>query len=257
MQARITSLHWRSVSLMAFMLGHILTGCSPSYVTPGRGVSMSSLTNADTDIAAKMKREPQSPFPARIAVVRVQAPGYRSHSSESYGDGRYSVVTTRDIEQDPDWTRLEKLPKVAGVALLNKMIIPSNLQSDHELRLASASLKADLLLVYSIDTSFRIDEHDVGPLRLISLGMLPTKEAKVTATCSAALFDVRTGYVYGLAEATAVEKQIASSWTSDDAVDQSRHKAERKAFEEMLTEFVKTWGKIVTQYDVPPAQARN
>ncbi len=83
--------------------------------------------------------------------------------------------------------------------------------------------------------------------------MLPTKEAKVTLTASAGLFDVRTGYVYGLAEATAQEKQIASSWNSEDAVDQSRQRAERKAFDQLLSEIEGTWGKVLREYGSPNA----
>jgi hypothetical protein len=229
------------------MLGLIVGGCSQGYVTPGGAVAISSLQE-DKDIAERMKREPAAPFPARIAVVRVQANQYRSYSSEGYGEGRYCVLTTRDIERDEDWQRLEKMPNVAGVALLNRMVIPSRLDSDKELRLAAASLKADVLLIYTIDTVFRIDEHDFGPMRLISLGMLPTKEARVTATASAGFFDVRTGYIYGLAEATALEKQIASSWTSEDAVDQSRKRAEQKAFGQLIGEIENTWGRIAKEY---------
>jgi hypothetical protein len=129
------------------------------------------------------------------------------------------------------------------------MVIPSNLQSDRQLRLAAASLKADMLLAYTLDTTFRIDEHDFGPLRVISLGMLPTKEAKVSATASAALFDVRTGYIYALAESTAQVKRIASTWTSTDAVDASRQTAERQAFEQMLGELEHSWQKVVKEYD--------
>ena len=232
-------------------------GCSSSYMTPARGVSMATLTDADEGIRERMLREPASPFPARMATVRVQASEYRSHSTESYGHGRYSVVTTRDIEREEDFLRLRKLPKIAGVAPLNRMVIPSNLQSDKELRLAAAGLKADLLLAYSIDTVFRIGEYDFGPLRLISLGMLPTKEAKVTATASCALFDVRTGYVYGLAESTAREKQIASSWTKKQAVEDARQRAERKAFKQMLVEFEKTWQQVLGEYDVTQAGTRS
>ena len=243
----------RATSLCLIAAGTGLWGGCSTYVTPARGISMASLAKADAEIAERMKREPQAQFPAHIAVARVQEPGYRSYRCDSYGEGRYSVVTTRDVEKESDWNRLEKMPQVAGVAPLNRLVLPSHLESDKDLRLAAAGLKADLLLAYSFDTKFRIDEHDFGPLRAISLGMLPTKEAKVTVTASAGVFDVRTGYIYGLAEATAQEKQIASSWTTEDAVDQSRQRAERKAFELLMGEIEGTWGKIVREYGSPHA----
>ncbi len=73
----------------------LLAGCSSTYITPGAGVQISTL--AEADIAELMAREPVAEFPVNIAVVRVQAPGYYSHRSESYGIGRYSIVTTRDV----------------------------------------------------------------------------------------------------------------------------------------------------------------
>lgn len=238
----------RVMFVTPFLLLPLLGACARPYVTPARGVALSSLTTADSDIAERMLRQPAAEFPARIALVRVQSPGYRSYSREGYGSGNYSVVTTREIETDEDIQRLERLPMISQTTMLNRMVIPVELRSDRELRLAASTLKADLLLAYSVDTSFRIDEHDVGPLRLITLGMAPTKEAIVTATASLALIAVRTGYVFALAEGTAREKQLASSWTRCDAVEESRLRAERHAFRKMLDEFEAAWKGVVEQY---------
>ncbi|MCC7293608.1 MAG: hypothetical protein IT449_16245 [Phycisphaerales bacterium] len=234
-------------SSLGMLIALVLTGCA-TYVTPGRGAAMSSLTGADYDIRQRMSREPAASFPARIALVRVQAQEYRSYRTEGCGRGAYTVVFTREFEKDDDIARLKNLPMVAGVAVLNRLVMPAELKTDHELRLAAADLKADLLLVYTLDDTFRIDEHDIGALTLISLGIAPTKEAKVTATASAALFDVRTGFVYGLAEGTAHDSQLASAWNSGEAVDTSRLRAERKAFEQMLGEFEKTWAGVIAEH---------
>lgn len=224
-----------------------LTGCA-SYTTPGAGISMQSLARADGDIAARMTRQAAAPFPARLAVARVQAAGYSSYRQTSYGRGAYSVVTSRDTETEADFQRLAKLPMIAAIAPLNRMILPADLQSDRDVRLAAASLKTDILLTYSFDTSYRIDGREVGPLGLITLGALPIDEAIVNVTASAALFDVRTGFVYGVAESTVQEKQLTSAWSSRDAVDDARIRAERKAFEGLLTELEKTWKGVVEQH---------
>jgi hypothetical protein len=71
------------------------------------------------------------------------------------------------------------------------------------------------------------------------------------------MFDVRTGYVYGLAELTAKESQYANLWTSQSAVDNTRLRAERKAFEQLLDEFEKTWkGVVQKQANRPGADSR-
>jgi len=57
------------------LTGLLLSGCT-TYQTPGAGVSMGELSKADEDIAAVMKRDPTAAFPARIAIARVEAPGY-------------------------------------------------------------------------------------------------------------------------------------------------------------------------------------
>ena len=221
-----------------------VAGCA-TYQTPGAGVTLENLAAADTDIADLLKVEPAAPFPARLTVARVQASGYYSRSNSCYGDGRYCVVTTRDIEPEAAFEQISKLPQVAGVALMNRMLLPGKLTSAKELRQAAATLRTDMLLVYSLDTGFNIENTDVGPLALISLGFLPTKKARVTATASAAVFDVRTGFVYGVAEATALEEQRGTFWSSCEAVDDARKRAESEAFRKLTGEIEKLWGDLL------------
>jgi len=215
--------------LLCMSLLLLAAGCA-TYTTPGAGVSMGELSRADTDIAELLKVEPASPFPARLAVTRIQASGYYTRGGGCYGTGRYCVVTTRDIEPDTSYEKLAKLPQVAGLALVNRVLLPEKLTSMKDLRRGAATLKADILLVYSVDTAFNVENTDIGPLALISLGFLPNKKARVTSTASAAMFDVRTGFVYGVAEATSTEVQRATFWSSTDAVDNARKKAEAEAF---------------------------
>ncbi len=134
-----------------------LVGCT-SYTTPGGGAELSSLTEAsvtDSDIQSVLDRKPASPFPARLAVVRIQAPRYRNYHLESYGYGRYSVVTTRDIESDKHFEQLNRLPMISTVVPLNQILMPEKLESDKELRAAAAHLHTDLLLVYTLNTMCR------------------------------------------------------------------------------------------------------
>src|SRR5262245_23840059 len=89
-------------------------GCASSYVTPGRGADLNGLVPGeqsekaiadgkryatDGSIQISLDKKPLATFPTAVAVVRIQAPGYTSRTSEGWGFGRYSVVTTRDIEK--------------------------------------------------------------------------------------------------------------------------------------------------------------
>jgi hypothetical protein len=230
--------------LSAVLAAALVSGCA-TYTTPGAGMNLPDLASTDPDIAGLMNVEPAAVFPARIAVARVQGSGYYSYSNTCYGHGRYCVVTTRDIESEATYERLSKLPLVHAVAPVNRMLLPGKLSSVRNLREAVAGLKTDMLLVYSLDTGFNIENTDVGPLAMISLGFLPTKKARVTATASAALFDVRTGFVYGLAEASATEEQRGTFWSSSEAVDNARKKAEADAFQKLIGEIEKFWADVL------------
>ncbi len=216
-------------------------GCSIAYHTPGGGADLKLF--ADRDIAEILERRPSAPRPVHLATARVQAPHYRSHSTRSHGKGRYSVVTVRDVEQDADFDRLADLPEIAQVVPINRLLLSDQLESDRELRQAAAALHADMILIYTFDTDFFIDDA-LRPLTVITLGLSPNKVVRMSTTASAVLVDVRTGYVYGACESTVRRKQLASAWTSRDAVDHSRRKTEREAFEKLISDFEKLWDGV-------------
>ncbi len=179
----------------------VLTGgCGAHYVTPGGGVSLAGII--DDDIAKAYARKPASAFPANLAIIRVQDEGYVSRTYRGKNLGRYTVVTTRDIESDESIETLQQLPLVAGVAPIGRLLLPPSASNIRDLRLSAAQLQADLLLVYSVDTSFVVDGTPLGPLSVISLGLIPNKKAHVTATVAGVVIDVRTGFVFGTAEAS-------------------------------------------------------
>ncbi len=210
-----------------------LAGCA-SYTTPGGSVQLSNLSEAD--INELLSKQPAAQFPVNLSVARVQASGYRSLQNDSYGSGRYSVVTTRDVESENDFESIAKLPEVSGVAPLNRILLPTHLDSLKSLREGSARLKADILLIYTFDTSFHVGAQSYAPLNVISLGLLKNKDVTVTTTVSAAFFDVRTEYLYGVSEATAKESKNSSIWSTEADVDDLRISTERAAFKKLIPE---------------------
>ncbi|MDB5305152.1 MAG: putative lipoprotein [Phycisphaerales bacterium] len=238
-------------ALVGIVLCSALTGCA-SYATPGRpadfkalGVSRESLT--DSSINTTLAKEPLAKFPTGIAAVRIQAPGYKSNTAEGWGGGSYCVITTRDIETDKDWDRLSKLPMVTGVAPINRLLLPQQLNTDLELRQAAASLHADMVLIYTIDTQFYIKDH-LAPLTVVTLGLSPNQTAQVVTTASAVLMDTRNGYLYGYAEATEKGMQLSNSWTTEAAVDDARHRTESRAFGKLIVQLADTWPQVVKNF---------
>ena len=233
----------RSVIIAWILLG--ISGCA-SYTTPGGPVDLADIQSAD--IKELMSREAAATFPASVAFVRVQSAGYQSQTAETYGAGRYVVLTNRELMSDARIEELSKWDAVRGVSPLSRLLIPSRLNSIDDLRTASASLKADVLIVFTLDTSFRVDGKSIGPLSVISLGLMRDRETVVNTTASAVVVDVRTGFVYGVAEATASEKQTTNAWDTTNAADQGRLNTEREAFDGLLRELARTWTSIVAEH---------
>ena len=228
----------------AMLVMGFLGGCA-SYMTPGGGISIPEITTPN--VADAMSRQPAAVFPARLAVVRVQGAGYESYSNRGYGRGRYSVITNRDIETEADFTRLAAMPEVSAVGPVNRLLLPETLNSSDDLRVAAAQLQADIVMLYTIDTSFRTDTQQIGPMQLVSLGFFPNKKAKVSSTCAVAFIDTRTGYVYGVAESTANEEQRSDLWNKEEAIEKARAKAERTAFAQALGDVEKLWAQIAAR----------
>lgn len=248
------------------LLALLLAGCNAAYTTPGARADFSKLGltpvavagMTDYSVQQTLSKKPLVTFPASIAVVRVQAANYNSYSYDRYRysmpRGAYSVLTIRDIEKDSDFDAIAKLPRVEGVGGIKRILLEGELSSDLELRNAAAKLNANLLLYYTFDTAFDNQTH-VAPLGLITLGIAPNKEAKVTCTASAVLMDTRNGFVYAVVESTATNSQIANAWTSAEAMDQVRQRTERQAFEGLVSDFTKEWAKVLKTYDKPLATA--
>jgi hypothetical protein len=233
------------MKILALFLALLCAGCA-SYVTPGGSVDLNDIDRPE--IAEAAARKPSPHFPARLAVVRVQASGYYSYSNEGWGDGRFSVLTSQELLGDDAVQSIERWPSLAGVIPVNRLLLPAKFQSLDDLRLAAAKVQADVLLVYTLDTSFRVLGRRYSPLSPISLGLVPDRDAHVTATASSAFIDVRTGFIYGLAEGSSQISGLTNLWSTGATIDRKRLEAEREAFGKGLAAAATTWAGIARQY---------
>ena len=231
-----------------------LTGCAASYHAPGRAADFRALgitpeaqhAGAPSDINAAFDRKPLASFPAGVAAVRIQASGYVSQTAQGWGHGAFSIVTTRDVESDQSIERLRKLPHLRGLAPVNRLLLPAQLNSEKDLRSAAAQLQADMLLVYTFDTTFH-DRDVAKPLSVITLGLSPTQATRVVTTASAVLLDTRNGYVYGVAESSARKSGVATAWNTESAIDADRQKTEREAFDKLVAQIESMWTGVVSE----------
>ena len=191
--------------------------------------------------------KPPPPLPVNLIVVRLQDRGYHSYSmKDAVSLGRYSIVMTRDIEDEADFERINKFPQLEQVGTLNRILLPAEIRTDKDLRVSAAKLHADMLLLYTVDTKFW-SEDSAKPLSVVTLGFSPTVNVHMISTISGVLMDVRTGYVYGAIEATEKQTQLSSWWANADTIDQSRLRVEQIAFDKVLDEFEKLWIGVVAE----------
>lgn len=248
----------RAIVLIATMTCAMAGGCASSYAVPGRAAPMQLFGAAkdqlsDASVVRAIERPPLATLPATVAFVRVQAPGYSSETAQGWGNGAYSIVTQRDIEKEEktlDELRA-RMPQVKALTPISRLLLSQDLHSDLELRQAAAALHADMVLIYTLDTSFHVQDV-AAPLSVVTLGLSPNQVAHVTCTASAVLLDTRNGYVYGIAEASEHQDQLASAWTSEAAVDQTRKRVEGKAFSKLTTQLEQTWTGVVANLTAPP-----
>lgn len=229
-----------------------LAGCS-TYIPPGARADLQVF--APTNIQAGFAAKPSNPFPAAIAVVRVQAPEYGNYyinrHGGRYGAGRYSIITAREVEDQAQFDRILALPRVAGLVPLNRLLLNGHLEDDRQVREAAARLQAGLVFLYTFETQF-YDIDAAKPLSVITLGLSPTRRITATTTASGLLLDTRTGYIYSAYEVTETEATLSSSWSSGDTADECRRTTERRAFVKLVDEFVASWPTLLQRHDHQP-----
>lgn len=210
----------------------------------------------DASIARSFDLRPLASFPVGLATVRIQAPGY-NQNRRGYGhnDGsRFCVVDDREVETAEHLTTLESLPHVHGVAPLNRLILPTNLRSHDELRRGAAAVRAEMLLIYTLDTRFYKEDRD-DPMELVTLGLWSNDRSHWVCNASAVLMDTRNGYLYGLASGHAEDSRPMSAWKNFDVVDAARKDVEREAFDELVRNFCTDWRRVIAAYGPKPEEA--
>ena len=235
-------------ALLLAVVAILLPACA-TYIPPGAKADLQAF--APPDVQAGFAVKATNPFPASIAVVRVQAPSYNNYYLQQrggrYGSGRYSVILVKEVDEDTQLERVGRLPQVAGLVTINRLLLPERLEGDREIRAAASRLQADLVFLYTFDTSF-FDTNVAKPLSVITLGLSPTRKISAATTCSALLIDTRTGYIYSAYEVTEQTEVFSTSWGSRDSADEARRTNERNAFKKLVDDVVSSWPRVLERH---------
>ena len=114
-----------------------------------------------------------------VHYSNIQGSGYRSEGNwQAVGSGSYTLISSRDEGEQAALAKLDAWPQVSGIVGLNRLLVPEELETDVELRKAAAQRHADMLLVYTLDTSLETSNTSVL-LNVLSIGLAPTFEARV------------------------------------------------------------------------------
>jgi len=230
----------RFVLLLVF----VLSGCAPFYTVPNDAADFAALgllpPESAEEITAALERQPAAHFPATLATVRLQ------------GRGNSWVINLRTVEGAGDMDNLASMPGIREVIPLSQIVCPGQVSRLETLRSAAASVRADLVLVYTFEST-STSEPTIPLLGLLSLGILPNEIARATSTGSGALVDTRTGYIYGLTEATRKEYRITNAWNVRDAMESSMEGAQGRACKDLVAQVEKLWDGVLARYgkDLP------
>ena len=234
-----------------------LLGCSSHVVAPS-GADMSAFGmvadpetrewQTDLDIAKTLELVPLARFPTAMAVVRVQsAVPYSRSSGVSYGRGAYSVVLTPTVERNEHLDQLRDLEQLNGVVRLNRLVLGTQLRTDKELRNAAARLHADLVLIYTINTEWTIDD-DPEPLDAITFGLSRFKNITVTSTATALLMGTHNGFVYATTEVARDKKYKDNAWRTSEQIEAAQEVLEQEAFDGLVDSFTESWPEVIRVY---------
>ncbi|MEM7576679.1 MAG: hypothetical protein AAF328_04310 [Planctomycetota bacterium] len=192
--------------------------------------------------------EPIAQFPTNVVAARIQAGNYRGEAVFRPSGANFSVVTARDVESDEAMDKLFKLPGVKQLQPMNRLLLPEKLRDAKDLREAAAVVRADMLLLYTFDTTFRQDDKDAGPFNILALGLLPNQAITVNSTASAVLLDTQSGFVYGVSEASAEVGENTNIWRGLDGVAALQDDAEELAFDRLVDELARMWTSVYSEY---------
>lgn len=219
----------------------VCAGCA-SYTTPGGPASLAAMQAGEA--APSGSALPVPSYPVSVNVVRVQAADYASLSAERIAGGAFSVVMPPELSTLESMQAISQWPLVTDAGVLRASLLPPELTSLDDLRLAAAKNLADVLIVYTVDTRFEAGGRKLDPLVDISLGEAPAADACVTASASAVFIDVRTGLRYATAQSSARADDLGDAWKSATALDRRRIDVEKQAFVALLSESEKVWARI-------------
>jgi len=189
------------------------------------------------EVPSSRNLKPAAKFPARIAMVKVET-GY---------SGNMSLSRNQHVERAEYAKTLGSLPGIAGMVNMNNTMVRSNRVSYASLRKEARNLGADLVAIYKFNTSTHTNNVSTL-LSVATLGAAPTNGHRSVSAVSLLIMDARTGYVYGVEQASAEKRALSTSWGNDGASDHAEFRAEQVAMDEIMKKVPGFWKMLYAKH---------
>lgn len=227
----------RSLAAALILLG---SACAV-YRTPGGAAPADVMTPPNPAADGGI---PVVPTPARLVVMRVQGPGYRSPSAQGTNCGRYCAVAETDAVAKRMLDAISRWPSIAQAEALDAGLLPSRLDSLTDLRWAAAKIQADVVFVYTLETSFVVGGRALEPDARLPTAKPAENGARIDCVADGRFLDVRTGAELGQARATA-SRSLDDAWGSIAQLEERRVQTENAAVDLLLADAQALWSRLV------------
>jgi len=223
-------------------------------VAPAPGRAAKGIDPAIRDAASV---EPILRFPARIGLARIvggtlttvpedEAKLWRALAGKHRHLGEFAAV-------DP--LVAEFTAGAVGVGRTDGRGTPIGRIVD-TIRLGAARQHIDAVLIYEVGAraSKEATFLAIADLTVIGSAILPTRSIRAEGVARALLLDVRNGYPYGTASASADLSELSTSWGSDGRRDALRREALGRVTESLMPEIEKMFHDLVAEMLVRAAK---
>ncbi|MEM7190849.1 MAG: hypothetical protein AAF439_14665 [Pseudomonadota bacterium] len=203
--------------------------------------------------------EPLLRLPARIGIARIDG-------------GQLSTIPNGEAEM---WQQLGRRHSALGTfAAIDPFLADYTLRTVQpqdaralrrdahdvitQIRLGAARQHMDAVLIYEIGTRRHYGDAfpGLGPSRILGAAPLPAKAIAKEGTARAFLMDVRNGYPYGVASASADLKALETSFWDDQPKDRQSIAAKSMITKALLPQVEQVIGQLVNQMQTRLASAK-
>lgn len=124
--------------------------------------------------------------------------------------------------------------------------------NSYEVNRSVTAAASTLTLTLSVTSEGDSHSLEVGPLGVLTLGLVPNQYYVQDTSAAFLLEDSATGYVYAVGEASDRAIQIHNIWTKSGARKDAEKRSRETAIKRLAEQFPKVWHEVVARYQAKP-----